>query len=290
MRHAHASITAQAVAVMRVVSSSTDTTPVRANDTISGKVLPGLARLIAQGLSALGRRSPAAAHATYAASGHLFEHVALRTAVIDQAITEAVNAGARQLVILGSGLDMRAYRLPCLSDVAVLEVDHPSSQRLKQRNTATLHPLAPSVQHVPVDFTRDDLWTSLRNAGLSSEVPSVFLCEGVFPYLSREAIAGTLSAVARLCAPQSRFLCTYLPQDAHFAPLVQALSTLTLSIIGEPLGQRFSAAEFAMLASDRGFATLWDREPKEWLTHLGAQSQGPIYRYERLCALQFGEA
>ena len=48
----------------------------------------------------------------------------LRTVVIDDAVRAKANP---QLVILGAGLDARAYRLPELAEVDVYEVDHPAS-------------------------------------------------------------------------------------------------------------------------------------------------------------------
>src|SRR5262245_6848877 len=49
------------------------------------------------------------------------------------AIDDAVRAHASpQLVILGAGLDGRAWRMTELGDVNVFEVDHPDSQNKKQ--------------------------------------------------------------------------------------------------------------------------------------------------------------
>src|SRR5690242_11362643 len=51
-----------------------------------------------------------------------------RTIFIDAAIREA---RATQVVILGAGLDGRAWRMPELREAVVFEVDHPDSQREK---------------------------------------------------------------------------------------------------------------------------------------------------------------
>src|SRR3954470_16461275 len=53
-----------------------------------------------------------------------------RTVAIDTVIREH---GAPQLVILGAGLDARAWRMPELAQATVFEVDHPASQRDKLR-------------------------------------------------------------------------------------------------------------------------------------------------------------
>ncbi len=53
-----------------------------------------------------------------------------RTVILDRAI--ASGPPAEQLVILGAGLDSRAWRLDGLKDTVVFEVDHPGSQAWKR--------------------------------------------------------------------------------------------------------------------------------------------------------------
>src|SRR5262249_42880093 len=57
----------------------------------------------------------------------------VRTVAIDDAV-RAVSAP--QFVILGAGLDGRAWRMPELRDAVVFEVDHPDSQRDKRMRAA----------------------------------------------------------------------------------------------------------------------------------------------------------
>ncbi len=62
-----------------------------------------------------------------------------RTVVIDDAVRARL---VPQLVILGAGLDDRAWRMPELAGVEVFEVDHPASQRDKRSRVGDLQPLA----------------------------------------------------------------------------------------------------------------------------------------------------
>src|SRR5690348_8576517 len=78
----------------------------------------------------------------------------IRTVAIDRAVRDAASP---QVVILGAGLDGRAWRMPELADADVFEVDHPDSQRDKRERAAALTPTARAIHFVPVDFTRDDL-------------------------------------------------------------------------------------------------------------------------------------
>ena len=75
-----------------------------------------------------------------------------RTVAIDEAVRDAASP---QVVILGAGLDGRAWRMSELADVTVFEVDHPDSQREKRARAAPLKQAARDVRFVPVDFTRD---------------------------------------------------------------------------------------------------------------------------------------
>src|SRR6185295_3412581 len=56
-----------------------------------------------------------------------------RTVAIDADLSRAA---ATQVVILGSGLDGRAWRMKELSKAVVFEVDHPDSQQQKRQRVA----------------------------------------------------------------------------------------------------------------------------------------------------------
>ena len=64
--------------------------------------------------------------------GREHEHRAsARTRFIDDVLVQALHDGVQQVVILGAGFDCRAYRLPGMDRVRVIEVDHPDTQRSK---------------------------------------------------------------------------------------------------------------------------------------------------------------
>jgi methyltransferase (TIGR00027 family) len=102
------------------------------------------------------------------------------------AIDEAVRARpAPQVVILGAGLDARAWRMKELAGVDVFEVDHPASQQDKRDWIGDQVPLAGSLRYVPVDLTRDRLDAALTEAGHQPSAPTTWIWEGVVPYLHR---------------------------------------------------------------------------------------------------------
>ena len=91
-----------------------------------------------------------------------------RTIAIDEAIR---GHAAGQLVILGAGLDARAWRMPELARATVFEVDHPASQQDKLRRIGGLAPTAGRVVPVAVDLASRTPWPRPRAAPASTGRP-----------------------------------------------------------------------------------------------------------------------
>lgn len=137
----------------------------------------------------------------------LVDHLALRTLAIDAALAHALApAGpARQLVLLGAGLDARAHRLPQRAALRCFEVDHPSTQAWKRARAPALETDAAPV-YVAVDFALDDLGERLAASGHRQDEASAWVWEGVTMYLAPEAVDATLSRVAARSAPGSTLI------------------------------------------------------------------------------------
>ena len=113
-----------------------------------------------------------------------------RTLAIDDAVRDH---GAAQVVVLGAGLDARAWRMPELAQATVFEVDHPASQRDKQRRLGDLAPTAQRVVPVAVDLEREPLRRPSRQAGFDPALETTWVWEGVVPYLTAEAVEATVA-------------------------------------------------------------------------------------------------
>jgi Leucine carboxyl methyltransferase len=68
----------------------------------------------------------------------LSEGMAVRTRFFDSFFLSAAEAGIRQAVILASGLDTRAYRLPWPAGTVLYEIDQPKVIEFKTRTLADL--------------------------------------------------------------------------------------------------------------------------------------------------------
>jgi methyltransferase (TIGR00027 family) len=181
------------------------------------------------------------------------------------AIDEAVRArAAGQVVIVGAGLDGRAWRMPELSTVDVFEVDQPASQEDKRKRVGQLPALAQSLSFVPVDFTRDRLDTALAAAGHQADRATTWIWEGVVPYLSRTDVATTLRAIRDRSAPGSRLIINYQAPSAlaavgrGFARGMSALSGRGSLWANEPRRSTWTPAAIADLLSRNGFRVVQD--------------------------------
>jgi len=241
MRGDRPSSTAEAVAALRALYTAMPPPLRLVEDPFASELVPAPLALPAR----LVARAPwlgAAVHRGLGAvSLGLSYHVALRTRAIDDALRAALARGARQLVVLGAGLDSRALRLDELAGARAFEVDHPSTLRYKQtqlsRATRASHMTAAhEVTRVAIDFETQSLDGPLVDAGFDPGAVSFWIWEGVTVYLSPRSIAKTLDEIATLCAPSSRVALTYarlsdLGAYARILPIGNVLGRA----IGEPL-------------------------------------------------------
>lgn len=144
--------------------------------------------------------------------------MACRTRAIDDAVTQAVTDGARQAVILGAGLDTRAYRLPALTDLPVWELDAPQVQHAKvDAVTRALGAVPSHVRYLPIDFADQAIVDVLGSGSFDAGMKTVVIWEGVSQYLVREDVEQTLRFGGGL-QPGSRLIFTYIPQTILDSP------------------------------------------------------------------------
>jgi methyltransferase (TIGR00027 family) len=134
-----------------------------------------------------------------------------RTKMFDAALLDALQGGARQVVVLGAGFDSRAYRFRSqLGDVHFMEVDYGPTQAYKKQRLSEIAEVIPSnVSFVSMDFTKDNLFEQLHNSGYSEQQNTFFLWEGVTYYLSESAVKDTLRFVRDHSAQGSRIAFDY---------------------------------------------------------------------------------
>ena len=193
-----------------------------------------------------------------------------RTVAIDADLRQAAMP---QVVILGAGLDGRAWRMRELVTAVVFEVDHPDSQQQKRERVASLTREAREVRFVPLDFRHGDLAQALEAAGHDPRAATAWIWEGVVMYLTRAEIETTLSTVEARSAPGSRLIVAY-----HQPALVLLLVALIVRRLGEPIRTVLTPHQMQALLARYGFSARWDRD----LPTIGTELSAEIGRATRL--------
>lgn len=141
--------------------------------------------------------------------------LAVRTLWIDARLEAAIDSfdsidheGA-QVVLLGAGMDARAYRLSCLKKCTVFEVDF---QELLEVKTALLQEAMGSTEHkqkamtakslvrVAADIRDSDWFGKLQRCGFNPDKKTVWILEGIIYYLPHAEAMQALQSIAAQCA------------------------------------------------------------------------------------------
>jgi methyltransferase (TIGR00027 family) len=187
---------------------------------------------------------------------------AARARIAEEALeASARQRGARQLVILGAGLDTVAYRSPLASQLRIFEVDHPATQAWKRRRLDDAGIAVPdSLSYIPMDFERDLLPERLGAAGLDPTIRTFFMWLGVVPYLSREAIEATLAMIGGL-AGGAEVVFDYRDPPETMTPerrRYEEQRAARVAAVGEPFLSDFGPDELHRLLHAHGFAEIRD--------------------------------
>jgi methyltransferase (TIGR00027 family) len=135
---------------------------------------------------------------------HMRSYQAVRTKFFDTYFNDAVADRIRQIVILASGLDSRAYRLDWPAGTTVYEIDQPEVLAYKSTTLAE-NGVTPAAdrREVPIDL-RQDWPAALRAAGFDPAAPTAWLAEGLLMYLPAEAQDKMFTQIGELSPPGSR--------------------------------------------------------------------------------------
>lgn len=275
--------TALGVAFARALASLPAAGLTEGHDTWAERLLPRPYRGLVRTADKVTSFVPGTQAVLGLASLGLLTHAGLRTAAIDAAAHEALARGVTQLVVLGAGLDARAYRLPRVENATVFEVDHPSTQAWKRKRIGDAAPRAKAVRYVTVDFARDSLDARLEESGHDRSSATIWVWEGVTMYLPREARLATLEVVARRSAPGSRLVTTYAEPSLSTLPaLTRSAVTTFFAAIGEPLVGLVDRRAIALELEHAGFRVTSDEGTAEWAPRFARGRRPPITLHERV--------
>ena len=191
-------------------------------------------------------------------------HVVLRSRFAEDRLAAAVARGVTQYVLLGAGLDTFALRQPQWAEaLAVIEVDHPSTQQFK-RSLITAADLAvpPNVSFVDIDFERESLRDGLQRQGVALDQPTVFSWLGVTMYLQEAAIDAVLKLISGFPAGSEIVLTFTQPFEEKNETATGAFAARAAKM-GEPFISFFTPAAMEAKLRRSGFGGVEFLSPKE---------------------------
>lgn len=164
-----------------------------------------------------------------------------RARYTEDLLLEAVKLGVKQYVILGAGMDTFAFRQKQLSgQLQVFEVDHPATQNTKLERIKELQwEIAPQLQFIQMDFTKDSLAVVLTNTSYDTSVKSFFNWMGVTYYLSYDEILSTLRNIADISPVGNMVVFDYLDSDA-FDPNKAAMRVQAMMYGAKQMGEQMT--------------------------------------------------
>ncbi|MBN3452595.1 class I SAM-dependent methyltransferase [Mycobacterium sp. DSM 3803] len=137
--------------------------------------------------------------------------MAVRTRFFDDFFLTAGEAGVRQAMILASGLDSRAYRLPWPAGTVVYEIDQPQVIGAKTAAMEKIGATASAIRRTVAIDLREDWPAALRAAGFDPALPTAWSAEGLLAYLPPEAQDRLFDNITALSAPGSRLATEFHP-------------------------------------------------------------------------------
>lgn len=142
--------------------------------------------------------------------------IAVRTAFIDEKFNNALNNGARQVVIIASGMDSRAYRLNFPDGTKVFELDQP--EVLKYKKEKLNHVKAKCQRHELAVDLREDWQDQLLKAGFDRTQKTLWTVEGLIMYLDESQVIKLFQRINTLASPNDVMLFDIFTRNLLEAP------------------------------------------------------------------------
>ncbi len=184
-------------------------------------------------------------------------YYALRKTGVRMELARAFENGFHQIVLVGAGLDMLSATLPRREGLTVIEVDHPATQRAKL-DALRGDPSIDSITSVGVDLASTSLQQALAAcSSFDSRRDTVFVAEGVFMYLSPEAVEGVFESMRVSSTARNRLIISVVSPDARGRVRIHSQSRavdVCMTLLGETFKWGLHPDEVARFLRARGWS------------------------------------
>jgi methyltransferase (TIGR00027 family) len=181
-------------------------------------------------------------------------YLVICTRFFDTWLTRAtIDSNIRQIVLLGAGMDTRAFRMCWPQGTTLFELDRGELLELKTDILVKLGAVANCCRRpVAADLNTPDWVRSLADSGFSSD-KTAWVAEGVLEFMEEASVRTVLQAAAHVGGPGSRLGLNLLSRDL-----------LTSKVMSE------TRSAFAREQIPWRFAT---NEPEEFLINAGWRAE-----------------
>ncbi|WP_167161817.1 MULTISPECIES: class I SAM-dependent methyltransferase [Streptomyces] len=187
--------------------------------------------------------------------------IVIRTKFLDDLLQQAAASGVRQVVLLGAGMDSRAFRMDWPDGTRLFEVDTAAPLAFKTSVLRQERAVARCERITVAVDLREDWPGALAAAGHDPTAPTVWIAEGLLIYLPEDAVELLLARIGAQSAAGSR--------------------------LGLTLGSRGVIERFGADATPGSAASMWVSEmpddPVAWLAEHGWDASSHTLR-ERAAA------
>jgi methyltransferase (TIGR00027 family) len=188
----------------------------------------------------------------------MYEFMIARTAFFDQVVQGALRDDIPQIVFLGAGYDSRSCRFKeMIQNTRIFELD---IQPTQQHKMALLHqagiPIPDQLVFVSINFNTDNIGERLSRAGFNGNKKSLFVWEGVTPYLSAQVVDETLKTIASISRAGSLIGFDYesqLPERSNDTGMKQIREYMRKQHPNEPILFGVKNGDIESFLSSRGY-------------------------------------
>lgn len=201
---------------------------------------------------------------------------------IDGILQAAAEKGLEQVVIIGAGLDSRAYRFQQqIPGVRFFEVDLPATvARKKELIQAAVGKIPATVVYVPADYRNGKMDSALRQAGYDRKRMTLYIWEGVTRYIDAAAVDSTMQFIAQNAAPGSELVFDYIYDDiarGDFSKIPWArFQAVRMAAYGHPWKFGIAMDKAGEFVTSRGFGVVSDLGAGELTQRYLVRSDGSI--------------
>ncbi len=201
---------------------------------------------------------------------------------IDGILRQSFTKNLKQVVIIGSGFDSRAYRLGQeMPDVRFFELDQPGTlKRKKQMVRAALGKIPKKVTYIPIDYRTLTIFDALKQAGYDQNQKTLFIWEDTARYTDRQVVDDTMRFIAEHSAAGSEMIFNYIFDEVVQGDYSKYRRARFTSLRMETSGEiwKFGIAEGKAeeFVTQRGLKVISDLGAKELAQRYLVRSDGSL--------------